>query len=405
MAEHIETTLGEIAKVVTGKTPPTKRAELYGDKYPFITPTDIQDGCRYCEPSRFLSEDGALSLKNNLIPKNTISYTCIASIGKICITKEDSFTNQQINSLIVDEKKAHYLYVFYWLIQNTEFIKKSAGGTTTNIINKTDFSKVKIKIPRSLEIQKEIAHMLSVFDEKIEVLRKENQSLEELAQALYKRWFVEFNFPDESGKPYRENGGQMIDSELGLIPKGWRVGKLGEVVKVSGGGTPSTKNSEFWNGNISWTSPRDLSGKDDRFLHVTSKKITNKGLEKISSPLYPKNTLLLSSRAPIGYLVITNIETAINQGYIAFIDHYFSNKYMFLWLRNNMDLVNQSANGATFKEISKTAFKEIKAVIPEKKSLNKLELVIVDIFEKIRVNEEQIQALTETKERLLSKLI
>ena len=163
--------------------------------------------------------------------------------------------------------------------------------------------------------QKAIAKVLTAFDDKIELLQAQNKTLETMAQTIFKEWFGKYQIGDE-------------------LPEGWRVGKLDEVLSICGGSTPSTNNSDFWDGEINWTSPKDLSNSKGLFLLNTGKKITKKGLSKISSGLLPKGTLLLSSRAPIGYLSITHIELAINQGYIALLpEQYLSNKYMYLCIR------------------------------------------------------------------------
>jgi type I restriction enzyme, S subunit len=198
----------------------------------------------------------------------------------------------------------------------------------------------------------------------------------------------------------------MVDSELGEIPEGWRVGKLGEVVNICGGGTPPTENPEFWNGEIYWTSPKDLGLNKGLFLFDTEKKITEKGLKKISSGLLPIGTLLLSSRAPVGYLAISEIQLAINQGYIAFSpDGYLSNFFMYLWLKYNMGLVIAAANGSTFLEISKKNFKEIEIVIIDTKKLESFDKVIKPIFRKIKDNSEQIQSLIRSRDELLPRLM
>ena len=240
--------------------------------------------------------------------------------------------------------------------------------------------------------------MLSSLDDKIELLREQNKTLEATAQAIFKEWFVNFNFPGATGK--------MIDSELGQIPEGWRAGKFEDVVDIRGGTTPSTENLDFWNGSISWTSPKDLSGSDDVFLLKTEKKITEEGLNKISSGLLPVGSLLLSSRAPIGYLAITNIQTAINQGYIAFLpDKHLSNQFMYLWLKLNMDTIIGSANGSTFLEISKSSFRNIDCIIPDGVILGKFSISVIPIFKKLLNNVLQIQTLSTLRDTLLPKLM
>jgi len=175
-----------IGKIITGKTPSTLRSDFYGADYPFITPTDISNDSRYVDhPERFLTKEGAINIKSSLLPKNAICYTSIASIGKIAITKEKSFTNQQINSIIVDEKVANYHFIFYLLKYITPNIKSMAGGVASPIINKTLFEKINIVLP-PLSEQTQIAEILSSLDDKIELNRKMNETLEKIGQTLFK---------------------------------------------------------------------------------------------------------------------------------------------------------------------------------------------------------------------------
>lgn len=198
----------------------------------------------------------------------------------------------------------------------------------------------------------------------------------------------------------------MIDSELGEIPAGWRVNNLGNVVDIRGGTTPSTANPDFWGGDIHWTSPKDLSNSKGLFLLDSESKITEVGLSQIGSGLLPRGTLLLSSRAPIGYLAISNIEISINQGYIAFLPgHYFSNHFMYLWLKNNMRGIVNAANGSTFLEISKSSFRNIESVVPTKGILDIFDLLVKPSFEKILSNTLQIQSLSRLRDLLLPKLM
>lgn len=254
--------------------------------------------------------------------------------------------------------------------------------------------------------QKAIAAVLGCLDDKIELLREQNETLEALAQILFKRWFIDFNFPDENGNPYKDSGGKMVASELGEIPKGWKADVLNDYISISGGGTPSTKEPTYWNGEIAWSSPKDLSDRPDAFLFETNKTITSSGLGSISSGLNQAGSLLLSSRAPIGYVAFADIPVAVNQGYIVFApDQYLSNQFMFLWLKKYMSVVNNAANGSTFLEISKKAFKEIVTIIPNEGVLHDFQNLILPQFEKLRSNLIQIRTLTLLRETLLPKLM
>ena len=161
--------LGGIAEIVTGKTPPTARKELYGYRYPFITPSDIKDSSRFCKPARYLSEAGKEYQLSIMNPPNSICYTCIASIGKICLTTEDSFTNQQINVVKPNPTIADTLFIFYYLKYITPKIKSIAGGSIAGIVNKSVFSNIDLYIP-PLPEQKAIAEVLSNLDDHIYIL-------------------------------------------------------------------------------------------------------------------------------------------------------------------------------------------------------------------------------------------
>ena len=221
-----------------------------------------------------------------------------------------------------------------------------AVGATMPSINTTILSEIEVSVP-PLEDQKCIAKTLNCLDDKIDLLYRQNKTLEQLAETLFRQWFVEEG--EES----------------------WELGKIDDVVSVKGGTTPSTAKPEYWDGNIYWTSPRDLSNSDSIFLFDTKRKISEKGLAQIGSGLLTVGTVLLSSRAPIGYLTITEIPVAINQGYIAIIcDKIVSNYFMFLWCKANMNDIENAGNGSVFQEISKTAFKSLDILIPTKEICN-----------------------------------
>ncbi|MEI6055871.1 MAG: restriction endonuclease subunit S [Lentisphaerota bacterium] len=298
------------------------------------------------------------------------------------------------NAIKANSKKiTDPFYLYYFLI--TQKLNSKAAGSGQPLINQEILNSIGINLPLLPE-QKAIAAVLSSLDDKIELLRKQNKTLENVAQTIFKEWFVNFKVKGEKLK---------VNPGTGL-PEGWKIGKMGDVVEIRGGTTPSTSNPNFWDGEINWTSPKDLSISNEVFLLKTEKKITVEGLKQISSGLLPKGTLLLSSRAPVGYLAISGINISINQGYIAFLPgSYFSNYFMYLWLTINMQEVINAANGSTFLEISKSSFRNIRCIIPSKDSLDSFELVIKPFFDKIENNIIQIRTLSRLRDTLLPKLM
>ena len=196
------------------------------------------------------------------------------------------------------------------------------------------------------------------------------------------------------------------DSPLGQIPKGWTVSTIGEEVEVAGGGTPDTKDPSFWNGSIHWATPKDMSPLKSPVLLGTARKITEDGLAKVSSGLLPKRTLLLSSRAPIGYLAITNIPVAVNQGFIAMkCRKRLSVIYAWLWTKMNLDIILGNANGSTFPEISKKNFRPLPIIVPSKPVRLSFDKQAEAFFECIVNNEQESFSSTVLCETLLPKLL
>jgi len=213
-----------IGKVITGSTPPTRHAEYFGDEYPFIKPSDIGDDQRYiCDTETKLSRRGHDYLKRQVLPRNAICVVCIGTLGKICLTKEPSFTNQQINSIIVDEPKYNPLFIYYLMQLSIPKVKILDGGSASGRenVNKSSFENIELEIP-ALFIQEKIAEVLSFFDDLVEVNVERIRIHEEMAQRLYTEWFINFRFPGH------ENA-RMIESESGFVPIGWETKNITEV--------------------------------------------------------------------------------------------------------------------------------------------------------------------------------
>ena len=198
----------------------------------------------------------------------------------------------------------------------------------------------------------------------------------------------------------------FVDSELGPIPVGWEISTIGKEVDIVGGSTPSTKEPEFWGGDIYWATPKDLSTLSAPVLLKTNRAITEAGLAKISSGLLPAGTVLLSSRAPIGYLAIAEIPVSINQGFIAMkCMGRISNIYAWLWSKNNLSAILQNANGSTFQEISKRNFRPLPIIVASDRILVTFNEAAKPLYGRIAENERETHTLTALRDTLLPKLI
>ena len=235
--------LGDLGKIVTGKTPSTKVPEYFGGSEPFITPSDMDGRKTISRTVRYLTEEGVNAVKSAFIPAGTIIVSCIGSdMGKVACAIRNSVTNQQINSIIVSVRYSKE-YVYYNLSSRKEELQNLAGGgSAVPILNKGDFSQLEILLPHSLSEQREIAHILSTLDDKIELNQQMNRNLEALAQAIFKSWFVDFDpvrAKMEGCQPVGMDAetatlfpNAFEDSPLGKIPKGWKVVLLPEVAAV-----------------------------------------------------------------------------------------------------------------------------------------------------------------------------
>ncbi|EHZ2899918.1 restriction endonuclease subunit S [Vibrio vulnificus] len=301
----------------------------------------------------------------------------------------------------------------YWWNQVNTFINV---GAVFESLKCADIPNFEVKVP-SIEEQKKICNCLSALDDKISLNIKTNQTLEQMAQTIFKSWFVDFDpvkAKMNGEQPEGMNAAtaalfpeKLVESELGLIPDGWNLSEIGDEVTVVGGGTPSKKNDDFWiDGHIHWTSPKDLSGVQDKVLLDTASKVTEAGLKKISSGLLPVDTVLLSSRAPVGYLALAKVPLAINQGYIAMkCEKQLPPEFVLQWCVHRMDEIKQRASGSTFAEISKKNFKPISVVVPSEDVLSAYQKLVKPLYDAITSNVRQSERLSNLRDTLLPKLL
>lgn len=269
----------------------------------------------------------------------------------------------------------------------------------------------KLDVP-PLSEQRAIAAVLSALDDKIELNRRMNATLEAMARALFRDWFVDFG----PTRARMEGRPPYLAPELWSLfpdrlddqgkPEGWEVSEIGKETTAVGGSTPSTKEPSYWGGDINWATPKDLSTLKAPVLLETSRTITEAGLEKISSGLLPEGTVLLSSRAPIGYVAIAAVPVAVNQGFIALkCGRRLSKEFVWQWLHAFMEDIKGKANGSTFQEISKKNFRPIPVVVPSEEVLQAFDAIVSPALERIIANERESRTLARTRDLLLPRLM
>lgn len=334
-----------------------------------------------------------------------------SAVGKVVRVPKDA-NNTLLNQNSVRLRGNHNInqrYIYYLLKDKVfkEYIVGTAQGSANQAsITQEDIKSFEFELP-SLEEQEKIANILSSLDDKIELNNEMNKTLEEMAKTLFKRWFIDFEFPNGDGEPYESSGGEMVESELGMIPKGWEVKTIRDIGDVVSGGTPSTKNEEYYGGDISWITPKDLSGYDRKFISKGERSITELGLQKSSAKLLPKGTVLFSSRAPIGYVAIADREVCTNQGFKSIVcnEDIINNNYVYYFLKYNKENIENVSSGSTFKEISGSHMKSIKIIVPTKNILDIFNGVIESFDKLLDKNYIDIDILTEARNSLLPKLM
>jgi len=310
----------------------------------------------------------------------------------------------------VVSKREHDMRWLYYAIKHHKLGEIDDGSPIPSTTRAAVYPR-EVAVPPITE-QRAIAHILGTLDDKIEVNRRMSATLEAMARAIFQDWFVAFGptrAKMEGRPPYlAPDLWSLFPDHLDAEgkPEGWQVSTIGQEVAVVGGTTPSTKEPTYWNGNLHWATPKDLSTLSVPVLTDTERRITPAGLAQIGSGLLPVGSVLLSSRAPIGYLAVNLVPTAINQGFIGMMcDGRLPNIFVWLWTAANMDAIKQKANGSTFQEISKANFRPLRVIVPSARVLAAFDCVVRPLWERLCANVKEQATLAATRDLLLPRLM
>jgi type I restriction enzyme S subunit len=369
----------------------------------------------------FITEEKASELKSSQVRYGDLVFPHRGAIGKVALIPENGrmILSSSLMKLTPSREKCcpAFLLYFFRSRKGVQELLKNASTVGTPGIGQplTSLKQISLDLP-PLGEQKAIAHILGTLDDKIELNRKTNETLEAMAEALFKSWFVDFD-PVRAKVESRPTGlpaeisdlfpDSFEDSELGEIPSGWRVAPVGDVVECVGGSTPSTNEPEYWDGGeYFWATPKDLSSLSEPFLLDTAKKITADGVQRISSGILPVGTVLLSSRAPVGYVAAACVPVSINQGFIALKSNgLMSSAYLLNWCLSNVQQFKDRASGTTFAEISKAAFRPIPLLVPSEQVARSFSDKAQALYERVVSNMRQSTLLAATRDSLLPQLI
>ena len=296
------------------------------------------------------------------------------------------------------DKHAFNPVFFNYLFKTQQFRKNMTGtavGANIQNLSQSRLGNCVVEVPDG-SVQRRIAEVLSRYDALIENYQRQIKLLEEAAQRLYKEWFVDLRFPGHQSTPIINN-----------IPQSWQKKKIADVCDTIGGGTPSTKNASYYEGgDIKWVTPTDITQSKSLCILDTEKKITEEGLNNSSAKMLPPGTILMTSRASVGFFGICDFEVCTNQGFISCVP--FKKEfqmYLLFNLRNRVDEIRGKAGGSTYLEISKRVFRELDIICPDTRVLLDFQERAHSILEMIRNNTVQICNLSEARDRLLPKLM
>jgi len=402
MSERTTYRLGDISdKIGSGATPRGgKEAYLEFGEISLIRSQNVLDFSFSKNGLAYISEEQAHELRNVIVEEGDVLLNITGdSVARVCQVPSEILparVNQHVAIIRGKSEILNQSFLKYYLLEPSfkrYMLGLASAGATRNALTKVMIENFEIKAPE-IDEQQEIASILSSLDNKIELNLQMNQTLEAMAQAIFKEWFVNFNFPGFDG--------ELVDG----LPKGWKLGKLNEVAKIEIGRTPPRMEEHWFSTDpkdIKWISIRDL-GLSGVYIFNTYEYLTKEAVEKFRIPIISENTVVLSFKLTIGRLAITT-ETMLSNEAIAQINSdIFSTEYIYTYLKTyNWGTLGSTSSIAT--AINSKIIKEMEILIPEIKVEKQFQEVIKPIFEKLKANSQEIETLTEIRDSLLPKLM
>ena len=367
--------------------------------------------------TKFVTEGKARTLSRSIARRRDVIVTISGTLGQISFIPDDSKYEEYLCSqrqfrVTFDESRISVEYLVNLLRtpygQRKILAFANYVGVPALAQPIPNFKSIEVLLP-DLPTQLRIAGILGSLDEKIEINRRKIAELEALAKTIYDYWFVQFDFPDANGRPYKSSGGEMKwKKELKReIPVGWRIGTIDDLGEIVSGGTPSTHNPDYWAANgIAWITPKDLSNTANKYIRHGENDITDVGLRDSSAQLMPRKSIILSTRAPIGYLAIADCDLCTNQGIKSIIPNKgFGSEFIFYTVLSLIPYIKTFGGGSTFAEISKTEYSSLQVVLPKQDIIDDFTEKITPIAEARRISEIAIEETIQLRDTLLPLLM
>ena len=366
-----------------------------------LSPKNIINGELNLEQCTYIKWDKYYESPEIMINPNEIIITKTgSSVGRTTFVRRVDHPmtlNPQLVVLKNISENAEFLsyYIKSALFQSV--LKSIVVGSAIPTLSQKNLANLKINVPKEVDDQRRIASILSSLDRKIELNNKINADLEEMAQAIFKNWFVDF-------EPFKDD--KFVDSELGMIPEGWKVGRLDEIADVVGGSTPSKAKPEYYTQKgIAWLTPKDLSNHPAVYTSRGEIDITEEGYNSTSTKLMPKGTILFTSRAPIGYISIAQNDICTNQGFKSLVPKKAGTCFLYCFLKCVTPEIENKSTGSTFKEASGSLMKSLQVIMPEQKVFEDFETIVSPLFARIESLEKENSRLSTLRDTLLPRLM
>lgn len=358
---------------VTDGTHDSPRQAEYGK--PLITSKHIKGDVIDFDTAYLISEHDFNEInKRSKVDQWDVIISMIGAYCGFCFIESSEEIDYAVKNVGLfkagSEVNAKWLYYYLNSPIGRAHLDAVKSGSTQPYIALGALRNLPILVPKKEEVKEKIVAILDAIDTKIRVNNRINAELEAMAKTLYDYWFVQFDFPDANGNPYKTSGGKMVYNPTlkREIPEGWEDGTLEDLGQIVGGSTPSTQDPEnFSTDGTPWITPNDLSNNQgNKFISRGSQDISAEGIKSASLKKYPSGTVLLSSRAPIGYMAISRNEVTTNQGFKSFIPNKgYSTEFIYYTVKNSLKAITQYASGSTFKEVSGGTLKTVKVVLPD----------------------------------------
>ena len=419
--EWLEVTLGDLCDFRAGSGFKLQYQGSTTGDYPFIKVSDMNlpaNGIRIRESNNWVDQRIARKIKARPLPTGTIVFAKIGEAlkrNRLRMIVRPTIVDNNMMGAIPNTDIVDPGFLFYGMHQFD--FGRVASGTALPYLTVSTLTELLLSLPPFVE-QRAIADVLGALDDKIEQNQQTAWALERLTWATFRAWFVDFepvkakaagadSFHSMPQHVFDSLPTRIVDSEIGPVPEGWEVVGIGDVVTVKGGGTPSTKTPDYWDGGEHcWATPRDMSRLRHPVLLDTERRITDAGVDHISSGLLPVGTVLMSSRAPVGYLAIAGVPTAINQGFIAMVcDGPLPPIFVLNWAFSQMETIKARASGTTFPEISKKNFRPLTVVRPTDDVIAAYQQANELLFDLLTVCVKENVRLAEMRDYLLPQLL